>query len=331
MVPVIPVLPPRLAESSRRSPADRRLARQHPGSPAKCPHSPGRYRVRRAAGSHQRSDGELRPHRSALIERAITTAQTSRLKPVRFGNEGVTTKAHRTLSPSISAGSARGYLRTHSRSWPLGRPLVIVQRERQTVFLCIGAPRGERPDPPRQGFPGLPWCAGVPVRRACRTGTVPLAVGLIESHGAGASGSPGRDARMPPGSRSGLRDGGCRPGACGPRAIRAGRRTPARDHPAGPGSDRRPDAPERRGEPRRGPGSAGVQEGAAARCVAPCPGITLSDERGQEERAHSRRYAWQRPLGGALRGSIQIRLFCASALVRRAAFHRGRSGRFAAA
>jgi hypothetical protein len=31
----------------------------------------------------------------------------------------------------------------------------------------------------------LPWCAGVPVRRACRTGTVPLAVELIEGHGAG--------------------------------------------------------------------------------------------------------------------------------------------------
>jgi hypothetical protein len=37
----------------------------------------------------------------------------------------------------------------------------------------------------RQGLPGLPWCAGVPVRRACRTGTVPLAVELIEGHGAG--------------------------------------------------------------------------------------------------------------------------------------------------
>jgi hypothetical protein len=41
-------------------------------------------------------------------------------------------------SPHLG-GSARGYLPTNSRSWPLGRPLVIVQRERPTVFLCIGA------------------------------------------------------------------------------------------------------------------------------------------------------------------------------------------------
>ena len=53
----------------------------------------------------------------------------------------------------------------------------------------------------------MPWCAGVPVRRACRTGTVPLAVELIEGHGAGGEREPGRDARMPPGSRTGLRDG----------------------------------------------------------------------------------------------------------------------------
>jgi hypothetical protein len=59
----------------------------------------------------------------------------------------------------------------------------------------------------RQGLPGSPWCAGVPVRRACRMGTVPLAVELIESHGAGGEREPGRDARMPPGSRTGLRNG----------------------------------------------------------------------------------------------------------------------------
>jgi hypothetical protein len=49
------------------------------------------------------------------------------------------------------------------------------------------------------------WC--VPVRRACRTGTVSLAVELVEGHGAGGEREPGRDARMPPGSRTGLRDG----------------------------------------------------------------------------------------------------------------------------
>jgi hypothetical protein len=43
----------------------------------------------------------------------------------------------------------------------------------------------------------LPWCAGVPVRRACRTGAVSLAVELIEGHGAGTEREPGRDARTP--------------------------------------------------------------------------------------------------------------------------------------
>jgi hypothetical protein len=50
----------------------------------------------------------------------------------------------------------------------------------------------------------LQWCAGVPVRRACRTGTVSLAVELIEGHGAGGERAPGRDARMLPGSGTGM-------------------------------------------------------------------------------------------------------------------------------
>jgi hypothetical protein len=126
----------------------------------------------------------------------------------------------------------------------------------------------------RQGLPGLPWCAGVPVRRACRTGTVPLAVELIEGHGAGGEREPGRDARIPPGSRTGLRDGRAAgrvpadPGRSG-----AGRRTPARNHRAGRGSGRRPDARERRGGAGRcGPGSPGyrrVRLSGASRPVVP--------------------------------------------------------------
>jgi hypothetical protein len=80
----------------------------------------------------------------------------------------------------------------------------------------------------RQGLPGLPWCAGVPVRRACGTGTVPLAVELIEGHGAGGEREPGRDARMPPGSRTGLRDG------------RAADRVPGDPVRSGPGGGRHP-------------------------------------------------------------------------------------------
>ena len=63
------------------------------------------------------------------------------------------------------------------------------------------------------------YCRAAPAAR----GPSPLAVGLIESHGAGASGKPrqGRpDAAGARGAGSGM--AGCRPGACGPRAIRPG-------------------------------------------------------------------------------------------------------------
>ena len=72
------------------------------------------------------------------------------------------------------------------------------------------------------------WCAGVPVRRACRTGTVPLAVELIEGHGAGVNGSPAgapgcRRARGPGSGMAGLPAGCLRsPGDPGP----GGRRQP---------------------------------------------------------------------------------------------------------
>ena len=101
-----------------------------------------------------------------------------------------------------------------------------------------------------------------------------LAVELIEGHGAGGEREPGRDARMPPGSRTGLRDGRAAgrvpadPGRSG-----AGRRTPARNHRVGRGSGRRPDARERRGGAGRcGPGSPGygrVRLPGASRPVVP--------------------------------------------------------------
>ena len=119
----------------------------------------------------------------------------------------------------------------------------------------------------RQGLPVLPC-------RACRTGTVAPGGGVDRESRRRSERKPrqGRpDAAGARGAGSGM--AGCRPGACGPRAIRAGRRTPARDHPAGPGSDRRPDAPERRGGAgRRGPGSPGyrrVQLSGASRPVVP--------------------------------------------------------------
>ena len=81
---------------------------------------------------------------------------------------------------------------------------------------------------------------------------------------------------------------GCRPGACGPRAIRPGdgRQRGIIQQARVPTDGQTPRNVAVEGQARSR--VTGVQEGAAARCVAPCPGITLSDERGQEERAHSR-------------------------------------------
>jgi len=140
----------------------------------------------------------------------------------------------------------------------------------------------------------LPWCAGVPVRRACRTGTVPLAVELIEGHGAGGDREPGRDARMPPGVPAGLRDGR----AAGrvpadPWRSAAGRRTPPRNHRAGRGSRRRPDARERRGGAGRcGPGSPGYRRVRLPGASRPVPTLR-SATREARKNAHSRRYVRQ--------------------------------------
>jgi hypothetical protein len=117
-------------------------------------------------------------------------------------------------------------------------------------------------------------------RPSCRrTGTVPLAAELIGGHGAGGEREPGRDARMPPGSRTGLGEGqavGRVPAV--PGRSGSERRTPARDHRAGRGSGRRPGPVNVAVEPasRCGPGRR-VQVGAADRWVAPGRAITLSD------------------------------------------------------
>jgi hypothetical protein len=139
----------------------------------------------------------------------------------------------------------------------------------------------------RQGLPVLPC-------RACRTGTVAPGGGADRESRRRSERKPrqGRpDAAGARGAGSGM--AGCRPGACGPRAIRAGRRTPARDHPAGPGSDRRPDAPERRGGAgRRGPGSPGYRRVRLPGASRPVPTLR-SATREARKNAHSRRYVRQ--------------------------------------
>jgi hypothetical protein len=101
----------------------------------------------------------------------------------------------------------RGYRKDHRDA---SRPVAPGQLNMRPPGLHIYASRSCTENARtcrRQGLPGLPWCAGVPVRRACRTEAVPLAVELIEGHGAGGKREPGCDARMPPGSRTALRDG----------------------------------------------------------------------------------------------------------------------------
>jgi hypothetical protein len=102
--------------------------------------------------------------------------------------------------------------------------------------LCAGGGLTYRTHVPPTGSSWIAVVRWRPVRRACRAGTVPLALELIEGHGAG--GEPGArpgGARMPPGSGTGFRGwSGCRAGACGPRAIRG------READASPESSGRP-------------------------------------------------------------------------------------------
>jgi hypothetical protein len=86
----------------------------------------------------------------------------------------------------------------------------------------------------------LPWCAGVPVPSCLPHGDRPLAVELIEGHGAGGEREPGRDARMPPGSGPGSGMAGL-PAGC--------LRTPG---DPGPGGGRQPGIIEQAGVPAGG-------------------------------------------------------------------------------
>jgi hypothetical protein len=77
-------------------------------------------------------------------------------------------------------------------------------------------------------------------------GDRPLAVEPIECHGAGGEREPGRNARMPPGSRTRAPGWpGCRPGACGPG------RSGCREADASPESSSRPGFRQATGRPVR--------------------------------------------------------------------------------
>src|SRR6185312_16123016 len=65
--------------------------------------------------------------------------------------------------PVQNGGSARGYLPTHSRSWPLWPPLGYGQRKQADRIFMQWRPQGERPDLPRRISVSVP--ALVPRRR----------------------------------------------------------------------------------------------------------------------------------------------------------------------
>ena len=81
---------------------------------------------------------------------------------------------------------ARGY-RADFAYWPFW----VIVSARPAVCLCIGAVRANVRICRQQGLPVLPC-------RACRTGTVAPGGGADRESRRRSSGSPGRDARMPP-------------------------------------------------------------------------------------------------------------------------------------
>jgi hypothetical protein len=137
---------------------------------------------------------------------------------------------------------------------------------------------------------GLPDCrgAGIPSVVLAVRGPPPLAAKLVAGHGAGMSENPGKDARMPPGARMGSRMAGMSAGCMATPGDPGPERTPAREHPAGPGSVTSWwSGPVQS----RSPGRRRVWLPSAS---VPSPAVTLSDMGGRGERSPSRRYA--RPL-----------------------------------
>ena len=149
-------------------------------------------------------------------------------------------------------------IETHASKCRPGRgrePRIRVSINLQPRLWACGRPRARNPDhrphtPPVNErhllHPHLPptgfsWIAVV--RRRPRPSCLPHrdrppGGGADRGSCAGVNGRPaGRPDAAGLGGRA-LEWAGCLPGACGPRAIRGGRRTPARDHRVGRGSGR---------------------------------------------------------------------------------------------
>ena len=142
--------------------------------------------------------------------------------------------------------------------------------------------------------------ADIPVRRACRTGPVALAVRLIVGYGAGVSGSPGQDALMLQELEDGSWMAGLPTRCLETGVIWADGRVPARESSSRPGFGRwsGPGTPRRRPPVRsRSPGRSKVRLPSLS---APCTAVTLSDTGRHGERAHCRLIRSVRP----------VRIFC---------------------
>ena len=85
-----------------------------------------------------RSGRRVLYQRTALASSILSAADTptrAAMHNTRFGS--VTGPSPGPPGTSVhSGGTARGYLPTHSRSWPLGRPLVMAQRKQaDRIFM----------------------------------------------------------------------------------------------------------------------------------------------------------------------------------------------------
>ena len=120
------------------------------------------------------------------------------------------------------------------RCLPGGRGCDVAEAS-QTVYSCIVCAWATIRFCRRQGLPDCRG-AGIPSVVLAVWGPPPLAAKLVAGHGAGMSENPGKDARMPPGARMGSRMAGMSAGCMATPGDPGPERTPARDHPAGPGS-----------------------------------------------------------------------------------------------
>jgi hypothetical protein len=221
-------------------------------------HSPGQHAPCAASQARACPPGEraCQPTAEASGQAAAERA-AQRSQHDTNQRQNIQLRGHQTAAPPCPGGRADRRLRVRDEGLRLVSGRVCAG---PIAYLYIAAGRTDARSCRRQGLPGLPWCAGIPVRRACRTGTVPLAVELIEVTAQGVNGSPAgipgcRRARGLGSGMAGLPAGCLRTaGDPGPEAGASPGSSSSR------GSGRRPGARQCRGGAGRcGPGSPGYR------------------------------------------------------------------------